>query len=50
MGNARSRNVGWRLDYFVISERIFNNVLDCEIHPEVVGSDHCPVSMKIKFE
>lgn len=47
MRDARSRNIGWRLDYFVISERIFKNVLECKIHSEILGSDHCPISMKI---
>lgn len=48
-GDSRSRNVGWRLDYFVISERVFDKVLSCEIHSEILGSDHCPISLSIKF-
>ncbi|XP_063715827.1 exodeoxyribonuclease-like [Symsagittifera roscoffensis] len=43
MGNARGKNVGWRLDYFVVSERIFDKVNDSVIRAEVHGSDHCPV-------
>ena len=47
IGGARSRNVGWRLDYFFISEELKSHVLDAAIHPEVMGSDHCPVSLNI---
>ncbi|KAK0422479.1 hypothetical protein QR680_007597 [Steinernema hermaphroditum] len=49
LGGARAKNVGWRLDYFVISERLYNNVESCKIHDEVAGSDHCPVSLEIKL-
>jgi len=47
IGNRRTANIGWRLDYFVVSERIFNKVTECEIHSKITGSDHCPLSMKI---
>ncbi|KAI6229000.1 DNA-(apurinic or apyrimidinic site) lyase [Aphelenchoides fujianensis] len=47
--NSRASNKGWRLDYFVISERIFENVEDCTIHNEVLGSDHCPLSLTIRI-
>jgi exodeoxyribonuclease III len=47
--NARSRNVGWRIDYFVVSERLYENVLDMKRRPEIHGSDHCPVEMTIKI-
>ena len=40
---ARQRNVGWRIDYFVVSERLRGNIKDAYILPEVMGSDHCPV-------
>jgi len=43
--NARSRNIGWRLDYFLISEPLMSHVHDVVIHEEVGGSDHCPVSL-----
>lgn len=46
-GNARGKNVGWRLDYCIVSERIFDNVIDCQIHADIMGSDHCPVSLTI---
>ncbi|MCB0037349.1 MAG: exodeoxyribonuclease III [Anaerolineales bacterium] len=47
IGNVRQRNVGWRLDYFLISEHLVPQVADAHIHPEVMGSDHCPVSITI---
>src|SRR5581483_8424159 len=40
--NARARNVGWRIDYFLVSEKLKPKVKAAEIHPEVMGSDHCP--------
>ncbi|XP_052239360.1 exodeoxyribonuclease-like isoform X2 [Dreissena polymorpha] len=43
MGNARGKNVGWRLDYFVLSERLRDNLCDHVIRKDVMGSDHCPV-------
>lgn len=46
-GNARERNVGWRLDYFLISEELVDQVEDVIIHDQVMGSDHCPVSLLI---
>jgi len=45
-GGAREKNVGWRLDYMLVSERAMPNVQDAEIHNDVMGSDHCPVSLK----
>jgi exodeoxyribonuclease III len=48
MHNARQNNVGWRLDYFVVSERIFDQVQDCTIHREIEGSDHVPISLTIR--
>lgn len=43
--NARARNVGWRLDYFLVSEQLMAQVEDVIIHGEIMGSDHCPVSL-----
>ena len=48
IGNARSRNVGWRLDYFLVSEGLMSRVKDVVIHDEVMGSDHCPVTLEIE--
>jgi exodeoxyribonuclease-3 len=43
--NARARNVGWRIDYVLVSESLKDKVKAADIHPEVMGSDHCPVSV-----
>ncbi len=45
--NARARNVGWRIDYWLASRAIAKNVTNPQIHPEVMGSDHCPVSIEV---
>lgn len=45
--NARARNVGWRIDYFLVSASLRNQIEDANIHPEVMGSDHCPVSLTL---
>lgn len=44
-GGARARNVGWRIDYFCVSENLLPRVEAAEIHPDIMGSDHCPVSL-----
>ena len=49
MGRAREKNVGWRIDYFIVSEKIKENIVDAKIHPEIFGSDHCPVKLEINF-
>ncbi len=41
--NVREKNIGWRIDYFIVSDRIKENIEDAKIHPEIFGSDHCPV-------
>jgi exodeoxyribonuclease III len=43
--NARERNIGWRLDYFLVSRDLVPYIIDADIHPSVLGSDHCPVSL-----
>lgn len=48
-GGARDRNVGWRIDYFLTSESIINNVKTASILSNVHGSDHCPVEIDIEF-
>lgn len=45
--NARDRNVGWRIDYFLVSEALKDKISAAEIHANVMGSDHCPVSIEI---
>ena len=47
MFQSRAKNVGWRIDYFVVSNRILNKVKEAKIHTEIMGSDHCPVSIEI---
>jgi exodeoxyribonuclease-3 len=44
---SRERNAGWRIDYFVVSERLMNAVRESSIHDQVQGSDHCPISLEI---
>ena len=46
-GNARANNVGWRIDYWLVSNSIKSKVKKAEIHPEQMGSDHCPVSIEV---
>lgn len=48
MGQARAKNVGWRIDYFVVSEILRDRLEDAKIHSEVLGSDHCPVELDLK--
>jgi exodeoxyribonuclease-3 len=47
--NARKNNAGWRIDYFLVSERIANKVTSASILNEVYGSDHCPVALTIEL-
>ena len=47
-GNARKNNTGWRIDYFIVSDRLMEQVEDSKIHPEVLGSDHCPVELILR--
>jgi exodeoxyribonuclease-3 len=46
--NARARNVGWRIDYFLVSEALKGKVKLAAIHADVMGSDHCPVSIELE--
>lgn len=47
--NARARNAGWRIDYFCVSDRLKQNLVSADIHSSVMGSDHCPVELVIRF-
>ena len=47
MGHAREKNVGWRIDYFIVSKSIENCIKEAKIHSEIFGSDHCPVELEI---
>ena len=45
---ARKKNAGWRIDYFVVSDRLMEQVEDAKIHTDILGSDHCPVELDIR--
>ena len=47
MFNARANNAGWRIDYFLVSDRISNNIKDAYIYSDIMGSDHCPVGLEV---
>ncbi len=49
MGKARERNVGWRIDYFIVSNRIADKIVEAKIHADIMGSDHCPVELEINL-
>ena len=49
MGKAREKNVGWRIDYFIVSKDIKDKIIDAKIYPEVMGSDHCPVGLEMSY-
>jgi len=49
MFNARENNAGWRIDYFIVSERLMKHVVDSVIYADVYGSDHCPVGLLLEF-
>ena len=48
-GNARANNVGWRIDYFLVSSQLRPHVKAADIHPDILGSDHCPISLELDF-
>ena len=47
MGKAREKNIGWRIDYFIVSDKIKDKINDVIIHDDIMGSDHCPVELDI---
>ena len=49
MFSARAKNAGWRIDYFVVSNRLQEKILEAAIHADVMGSDHCPVSLELNL-
>jgi len=49
MRNVRERNIGWRIDYFIVSKKLAQNIIDSEVHSTVMGSDHCPVLLNINI-
>lgn len=48
MFHAREKNAGWRIDYFLVSDRLKNRIEDSIIHKDVMGSDHCPVELRFQ--
>ena len=48
MNKVRERNIGWRIDYFILSERLGDKIIDSQVHSEVLGSDHCPIALIIE--
>ena len=49
MGHAREKNVGWRIDYFVVSNDIIGDVSNALIYDQVMGSDHCPIRLDVNL-
>lgn len=47
--NARAKDIGWRIDYFLVSERLLPHIAGAAIHPAIIGSDHCPVSLDLRL-
>ena len=50
MMKARERNIGWRIDYFLVSDALKDSLVDADIHENIFGSDHCPVSLKLSLQ
>ena len=49
MRQAREKNIGWRIDYIIVSDSLKNNLKEADILTQVLGSDHCPISLDIEF-
>lgn len=47
--NARAKNIGWRIDYFLTSDSLKDKITQASIHSEVFGSDHCPISLEVNI-
>lgn len=50
MNKVRERNIGWRIDYFIVSERIKNSIKHVDIHSQIMGSDHCPILLDLDMK
>ena len=48
MFQSRAKNAGWRIDYFVVSDNLKEQLADARIHTQIMGSDHCPIELEIK--
>lgn len=49
MKTVRERNIGWRIDYFIVSERLKGDLIDSKAHASILGSDHCPIMLEIEI-
>lgn len=49
MAKVRERNIGWRIDYFIVSEKLKERIIDSQIHCDIMGSDHCPVALELEM-
>lgn len=49
MNKVRERNIGWRIDYFIVSQRLAGNIVEAGMHTQVLGSDHCPIVLKLNM-
>jgi exodeoxyribonuclease-3 len=49
MFHSRDRNTGWRIDYFLISKDMENQIQEAKIHTQILGSDHCPIELDFSF-
>ena len=47
MRQSRDKNIGWRIDYFIVSDSVKNKIKDANIYTEILGSDHCPIGLEI---
>ena len=47
MGNARSKDIGWRIDYFIVNDNFINKVINTMIYKDIMGSDHCPIGIEL---
>jgi exodeoxyribonuclease III len=47
MTKVRERNIGWRIDYFIVSEKLQDKIIDSQIHCDIMGSDHCPIALEL---
>ncbi|MBZ5751034.1 exodeoxyribonuclease III [Metabacillus rhizolycopersici] len=47
MSKVRERNIGWRIDYFIVSKKLSDRLIDAQVHSDIMGSDHCPVFVEI---
>lgn len=50
MNKVRERNIGWRIDYFIVSERLVSSIEKADVHCEVLGSDHCPILLELNVK